>query len=274
MKTQTLKPAIETKRKPYWQNHFAIRNIEMNLNHTFKLIQDAIASSPVSISLDELKSCIGPDPYRKADLNIVESLIRRKILENVDMEQLKIMGLKMDENKVKGLIAIPKYSEFAGKLKKFSEIMPSVGISNNTLYWECFSLVDGIVSMDIQEVEKLKDAYRDYAINEEQQERVDRLQAICDLLNSLVKDYPELNPALMEIPDLVLADIKGVFCPHDRFVKNSTNMGCINSSLTGAITHLAPATASPAPNFELKKPEPTPARSVTDDIKAWAAQKK
>ena len=154
------------KKLPYWQNHFSLEKIERNLKYTQKLIQDAISSCPVKITLEELKSCLGQDPYRKVDSNRIESLLRKKMLEKVDLDKIRAMGLRMSEENVKGLISIPDYHDFSENLRLFSKAIPGTDIGINVITWEWFVLNDGIVSQNTEVVEKAMDVHQDYSEND------------------------------------------------------------------------------------------------------------
>lgn len=109
----------------FYENRAAIENIDHAIMHSRGMIQEAINQfndllpEKTTISIEELKNCLGPDPTRLYNEEAVESLLRAKLVGS----NKHLKGLE-----VSNLVALPDLTELYSCLERFSERIPEIKI--------------------------------------------------------------------------------------------------------------------------------------------------
>jgi len=197
----------------FWESKGALANLDLNLNHFKELIQisvkqfNRLLKGESCVTLNELETCLSPEPYRHPIPERVESLLRGNLLKGKDFKALK--GLNIGT-----LIDLPDYSGLLESLEKFTVdpgCIPSCDPGSlrafNAVLWQCYSLNDEVVSFNLKEIEVIKESYRAYAETTEEKERLNRVNKFCSALNSFIKKEPDLiKPEKLQIRNLIYWD--------------------------------------------------------------------
>lgn len=211
-------------KEPFYQDESTLANIDCNIEYCKSLIQNSInefskiCSSP--ITFEELQSCLTREPYRQPVLEAIEQLIKLKLIAG----QSNIFnGLALSKAKMNDLIELPDYSVFLQILELFQKVIPTkfFSLQNfNTVFWNCYSLENGMVNVNNEVVEGMKFVYRDYIENEAEQAKLESVISLCDALNKFQKKEPGLNPEELSIKGLTIWDAQeNIFTPAVKFIK-------------------------------------------------------
>lgn len=210
---------------PFWVNKAALENIDMNIKHCKKLIQDAVSEwdklCPVPITLDELQSCLGPDPMRKPDEERIEGLIINKFLKGKTIDP--ISGLKFNVAALRAQIDVPDYSLFLQTMERFGALIPAKIYSQNQtdyVFWQFYNLKDSMVTLNTVTIETYKSSYQVFAITDEEKQRLEKVVEICEVMNNFIKHEPGVKPETLVNRNLIIYDDeKGIFTASEIFVK-------------------------------------------------------
>jgi len=203
----------------FFENKNAIANLEMNVAQCQTLIQEAVNDwnliCPVPLKLEELKSFLTSEPYRKPVLANVETLLKEKLIENKPAE---FSGLQLDREKLKDLLVLPDTSAFLETLEKFSCSIPSkTFVFGNVIYWNYYMIEKGIVQVLSDDIEIHKDTFREYAKTPDEINRLKTVMPLCECLNNLIKENPEIEPYEVVTRNLIVFD-EGKFSPSFMFI--------------------------------------------------------
>jgi hypothetical protein len=98
--------------------------------------------------------------------------------------------------------------------------MPRIQM-NSSVYWSCYSMTGGVISVIQSELEKLKSAYRFYAETPDELRRLELITGLCTSINKILED-PDAKDYPQQILNTVYYDSElGRFAPNGLFVKYS-----------------------------------------------------
>jgi len=210
------------KETPYFENVNAIANLQMNVDHCQRLIQESLNEwnviCPVPLTLVELKSCLTAEPFRQTVPANVEALLKDKLIEN---KKVDFDGLQLDKSKLKELIVLPDTSDFLKSLERFSGSIPAKQFVPNAdgVMWQYYSLVKGIVILDFEGIEAHKKMFMEFATTTEEINRVKTVMPVCEALNNFIKENPEIVPYELVTRNLIVFD-EGKFSPSFVFISS------------------------------------------------------
>jgi hypothetical protein len=209
------------KKVQYNENKGKIQNLEMNINHTHKLIINSVKAwnkiCPEPITLNELRSFLTNEPYRLPIIENVEALLKDKLILN---KKVDFDGLQVNVESLKNLLILPNLTNFIATLQKFSVEIPTVSfsMSNEPIYWQHFYIVKGKVTVLSDTVEIQKESYKLYATTQEELKRLNTVKPLCEALTNFMKSNPEINPD--ELFNKNLIDFYyDKFIPNYRFIE-------------------------------------------------------
>ena len=211
--------------KPFWEDKVALSNLDNNLNYCKKLIQDSVDEfrkvwkNDQSITLKELQSCLTPERQRAPKIDIIENLLREKVL---DSQKERFLGLQLDRNKLLDLLVLPDYTGFLESLEQFSRMISyKIFDTRNwdVVFWQCFSMDNNKVKLNVKEVERIKGTHRQFISNEIEEERLKQVQNLCQALNGVIKTGCSISGEEFKISRNLINYEEGQFSPSYVFVK-------------------------------------------------------
>ena len=151
---------------------------------------------------------------QKYEPESIGKLLKSKLLEIT--KNIFLNGLEIDLRNMP--IKLPVHSDLEALLCTFNSNQ-----NPNEIYFDAYELKNNKIVVIESYVTLLKDSFIDYASTPLQKKKLVSVQLICDKINELVKQYPELNLYGLEIDGLTFQDENDVFCPHSKFINKQSN---------------------------------------------------
>lgn len=164
---------------------------------------------------------------KTGSINTIQSLLdgqRRPVLENIEsflFDNLFQVPAGFSRDKYRAMIEMPDYSELIESLKPLSQYQDSPYWKDH-IYWNCYQLVENTVEINQVELDRETSKFKEFAESPEQQKRFKAVSAVCDALNSLIENNPDLKPETITIDGLIRCDIDGKLVPDSLFVKSGS----------------------------------------------------
>lgn len=209
------------KKVQYSENKGKIQNLELNIDHSQKLIQNAVNEwnkiCPEPITLNDLRSFLTKEPYRQPITENIEALLKDKLIIS---KKIDFNGLQLNSEKLKDLLVLPNLNNFIETLQKFSEEIETVifSIGSEPIYWQYYFIEKSKVKVLIDEVENQKESYKLYATTPDELKRLNTVLPLCEALTNFVKSNPEINPNELFNKNLI-EFAYNEFIPNSRFIE-------------------------------------------------------
>lgn len=164
---------------------------------------------------------------KTGSINTIQSLLdeqRRPVVENIEaflFDNLFQVPAGFSREKYRALIDFPDYSELIEALKPLSQYQDAP-FWKDSIYWNCYQLAENTVEINQAELDRETSKFKEFAESPEQQKRFKAVSSVCDALNSLVENNPDLKPETLTIDGLIRCDIAGKLVPDSLFVKSGS----------------------------------------------------
>lgn len=169
-----------------------IRKIERNIDFVLDQLQSFVTEfkkvTNDAPTLEDIQYALAA-AGRLGSSSIIEAavkeLVSRKLSEQL---QAKYPGLPINDLPEKDLDFL---LEIAGKLNR----APAIGTGfGSDIYWNCYQINNGKVTVIPETIERMKDSERAFAVGPEEKRRLAEVRKLCSLLNSFLIDK-ELSPS-------------------------------------------------------------------------------
>lgn len=220
--SETIFNAVQTvanKSVEYGCDRASIKNTHLNIDygraHLQTFITEFFNVTQQYLTLAELEvifAVVG----KLNSISIIENAISEAVKTKLYHQLVKAhpdMIVSFDNVPQKDLTSL---FELAGQMDFIPEVKTG---QRAVIYWQCYELNEGEISINQKAVDKLTDNYRFTASSPQEIKKLNTVMAICDSLNNALKD-PEIDPN--HIFSLVYFDSEAKrFSPSGSYIKES-----------------------------------------------------
>lgn len=222
--SKTIRAAVQqlAENKPdlFFINRPALRDMDKNIEQGRARLQAVINEflkvTGKYMTIAELQNCVSGlrRNFLAPNNEFVRELVITKLIEGKSSE---IVGLQLNEAKLRELVVIPDLSDLLAAVEQIM-FLPMVNYQE-VFYWNCYSVTDGKVIINPEEVEKVKDLFRCYADTPEHKKKLSLVRGLCEYLNKFLTDK-SLSPEKLNIPGVCYYDAESKrFEPSEQYVK-------------------------------------------------------
>lgn len=148
-----------------------------------------------AITIAELESCylhIGKLGSTALTNEAIKEVVKNKLYEKLSAQH---QGIVITENNLPQL-DLSTLFEIASKM----ENLPTLKLGHKpVIYWGCFILTSGKITVNDNQVEAIKSAYRHYATSEPELKKLAKVRVLCKALDEIIKDKDVLPEAIFRL---------------------------------------------------------------------------
>lgn len=230
-------------KKLFFSQSWALNEVDSIIEKVPPMIQAVLDEwaklSKIPLTVEMIKTF--QDTFGRPIPEVVEQILLKE--QSTDAG---LTGPMFDQDQVLRMMKKPDISSLLEALEPL--LSYTGGLIVGYLPWECFTLDGGLVSLNEKRVEELRDRFRYYAETPAEFKRLEMAEAVLSSLESILGEYPDINPASVTIPGLISED-NGRLMVSTVFVKEGRVYG--RSGLIGTLL------AKPQPTADIKSPAPS-----------------
>lgn len=187
-------------------------NIDFSLVHLQKIVDEYLAVANDAPTIEELQGLFGASSrtFLVCDYEAMKEQIYCKLHAQM---QARYKGIKI----IRANIDPPDFDRLVDVCAEliYSPCVNFVEI----FYWGCFQIKDSKVLVLDDQVEKIKSCYKSFAATADEIKRLNDVQNLCDMLNSVFLSNVT-SPLKLELPGLVNYNPNlRILIPGDQYVK-------------------------------------------------------